>query len=242
MRVSFLWLIFLLVGCAAQDLSKISLEEKVALGDKFYEQGKYSEAIPYYDAAVFQKIGSNTQEISFRLADCYMQKKQYTSASLEYKQILADYPRFEKLNEVYFNLAVCYQHLALDPQYDQKERYEQIKFLKMFLSLYPYDQKVDEAKKLLKDAYYQLTLKKYYNALIYYKIFDYPSAMLYFKEVLDELDGKKVEAFKKSLFYVCLIHLQWDERSLAESYAADLEYYFPQSFEAMEAKKRLQQK
>ncbi len=240
MRISFFWLLFLLVSCASQDISKLSLQDKSALGDKFYEQGDYSEAIPYYDAIVFQKIGSNTQEVSFRLADCYLQNKQYTSASLEYKQILADYPRFEKLNEVYFNLILCYEHLTMDPQYDQKERYEQIEILKKFLSLYPYDKNVDKAQEFLDGAYFQLTLKKFHNAMIYYKTSDYSSAMLYFKEVLDELDGQKVETFRKSLFYVCLIYLHWGERSLAESYAADIEYYFPQSFEAVEAKRRLQ--
>ncbi len=240
MRFFYFCLLFLLVGCASQDLAKLSVEEKSRLGDEFYEKGEYSDAIPYYDAVVFQKIGSNTQEVSFKLADCYLQKKQYDLASLEYKQILSDYPRFDRLNQVYFNLAVCYEHLAREPHYDQKERYEQIEILKKFLSLYPYDKNVDEAQEMMDEAYYQLSLKKFHNGSIYYSMGDYSSAMLYFKEVLDELDGKKVEAFKKSLYYVCLIYLQWGESALADSYAADIEYYFPQSYEATQAKAKVQ--
>jgi len=238
MRGVLFSIILLLCGCAGTNIAKISLEEQVVLGDKFYEQKDYSAAIPYYDAVVFQRIGSNTQEISFRLADCYFQKEQFDLASLEYKQILADYPRFAKLNEVYFNLAVCYGQMALGPQYDQKERYEQIETLKKFLSLYPYDERVARAKELMKEAHFQLSLKKYHNGAIYYNISDYSSAMLYFRDVVDELDGQKVEALRKSLYYMCLIYLEWGDDKTAESYAADIDYYFPESFEAAQMKNK----
>ena len=174
------------------------------------------------------------------MADCYFQKEQFDLASLEYKQILADYPRFARLNEVYFNLAVCYGHMALGPQYDQEIRYKQIEILKKFLSLYPYDDKVAKAKELLQEANHQLSLKKYYNGVIYYKLSDYSSAMLYFKDVVDELDGKRVEALRKSLYYMCLIYLEWKEEQLAKSYADDIDYYFPGSFEAEEMKRKVE--
>ncbi len=239
MRVFFSLLVVLFLGCAGKDVAKMSLAEQISTGDSFYENGEYSKAIPYYDAVVFQRIGSSTEQISFRLAQCYLKTQQYDLASLELKQILDDYPRFAKLNEVYFNLAVCYEHLALAPQYDQKQRYEEIETLKKFLSLYPYDANADKAKELLKQAYYQLTLKKYYNGYIYYKILDYSSAVMYFKEVLDELYGQRVEPMKMSLYYLCLIYLERGNRAEAESYSDDLSYYFPQSYEATEIKRKL---
>ena len=235
---SFL-LVLVCFGCAGANLDKMSIEDKIAEGDKYYEMGKFGKAIPYYDAVVFQKIGSNTEEVSFKLADCYMQRKEYDLASLEYKQIIADYPRFSKLNEVYFNLAVCYKEIALAPQYDQKERHEQIKILKQFLTSFPYDEKVDEAKKLLEEANFQLSLKKYYSGYIYYKIHDYSSAELYFKEVLDELSGEEVDAVKMSLYYLCRIYIVRKNEVDAKSYSEDLSYYFPNSSEALYIERKL---
>ncbi len=239
MRYLSLFLVVLFFGCAGAKIDKMSLEEKIAEGDKYYEMGKFGKAIPYYDAVVFQKIGSNTEEVSFKLADCYMQREEYDLASLEYKQIIADYPRFDKLNEVYFNLAICYKNIALSPHYDQKERCEEIKILEQFLTSFPYDERVDEVKKLLEEANFQLSLKKYYNGYIYFKIHDYSSAELYFKEVLDELSGESVDAVKMSLYYLCRMYIVRKNKVDAKSYSEDLSYYFPKSSEALDIERRL---
>jgi len=238
------WFIFpalLLASACSTDykLEKMSLQEKVIKANEFYEAQEYSSAIAYYEDIVFLKIGSTTRESSFRLAKSYMQTKQYDLAVLELQNIKNTYPNFHKMNEVYFSLALSYHNLALPAQFDQKETYQEIEALEEFIDLYKYDKKIPEAKKMLEQAKYKLVSKKYHNGHIYYKIYDYSSALMYFDEVFNELKNKQADIYKLALYYTSLIYIEQNKLDDAISYGQDLQYYFPESKEALIIKEKI---
>ena len=66
----------LLLSCSIESkIQKMSMSQRIEIGDEFYDNQKYSKAIPYYSNVVFEKKSSRTSEIQHRLGTAINTKK-----------------------------------------------------------------------------------------------------------------------------------------------------------------------
>ena len=215
----------LLLSCSIESkIQKMSMSQRIEIGDEFYDNQKYSKAIPYYSNVVFEKKSSRTSEIQHRLGNCYKHKKDYESAVSTYEDLLNFFPDYAKKEDVLFLLGESYYQMSGSAHYTQDETYRAIDVFKLLLANYPnskYGKKVEE---YLAELDYKLIEKKYYNGYIYFKIYDYPASLLYLQEVIDKHTGDELEL--KSLYYCSLIYLeQGDMEKVDETYSQLLKIF-----------------
>lgn len=83
-----------------------SLEEEKSLGNKFYSEGKYSEAIKHYNNALL--IKPNPQIFANRAA-CWLKLKQYILAKEDCESAIHYDPNYIK---AYVRKGLCHEHLG----------------------------------------------------------------------------------------------------------------------------------
>lgn len=216
----------------------MSLKQRVEMGDKFYKNKKYFKAIPYYSNIVFEKRSSRTEEIYFRLAICYFKTKKYEDAVFISQELLSIYPDFHKEADVLFMIGESYYKISLKAHYTQDETYLSLDAFKKLLALFPKYHRGKKVTDYINQLQHKLINKKYYNGYIYFKTYDYPSALLYFDEVI--AFNTKDEIHRKSLYYSSLIHIDRKDIKEAEKVYLFLLKLFPASKETELIKRKLE--
>ncbi|MFC1888044.1 outer membrane protein assembly factor BamD [Candidatus Cloacimonadota bacterium] len=192
--------VFLFGACSSTKISKsMSVEEKMAKADEFYNLEKYRKAIPYYTEVVLDRNSIYTAEAQMKLGNCYYYQDKFMEARFEYQELIRLFKKYSNLGEAYYRIGVCYFKESLKPHYTQEETRKAILAFETYLDKFPFHDKKEEAQDYLAKCNYKLLEKTYYNGYAYYKLSDYSSALLYLEEVTslnitDELD-------KKALYY-----------------------------------------
>lgn len=216
-------------------LRDLSAAEKMRIADELYEEGKYHRAIPYYTDVALDRRSAYTAEAQMKLADSYFHQNKFTEARLEYQEVIRLFRDHPEIGRAYFQIGVCYYEESLGAQYTQEETYEAINAFETFLERFPFSPLREEAEQYLDELNYKLLEKKFYNGYIYFKIYDYSAALMYFDEIMDE--GKINEVDKKSRYYATLIYLRREDKQNALRMIDSLNELYPESNEAQRVKR-----
>lgn len=241
-KIIYLLLIaFLFLGCSNNKISKlIPLEQKMQLADEFFEQGKYHKAIPYYTSVALERNSLLSSKAQLKLADCYFNQNKYAEALLEYQQYIQLFNDAEDISRAYFQIGVCYWEESLSPHYTQEETLSAIDAFETFLEKFPFDNRKKEAIEYIQKCHYKLLKKKYYNGYTYYKMWDYPAAMMYFNEIIEL--GNTNEVDKLSLYYAARIYLAQKDIDNALLMQKKLNSKYPESKETKKINKYFKRK
>ncbi|MEI6634434.1 MAG: outer membrane protein assembly factor BamD [Chlamydiota bacterium] len=147
--------------------------------------GSYKRAI-----AIFQKILSNAPfselapNAQYNLGLAYMEKKNYTEASIEFEKVPARYPHSDFIAPAKYQLGVCAYRQAIAAQYDQEAAQEAINKLREYVEEFPADKNAEPAK----DMIHELQGRKagnLYKIGCFYQERDNPrAALIYLQEVV----------------------------------------------------------
>jgi len=230
--------LLLSVGCSRNRVKNIlTPEENIAIADKYYEKEKYAKAASFYERVVLERKSGYTSKAQIRLADCYFKRENWLEAKLEYEEFIRLFPDHPEAASAQYNIGYCAYKLSRSPQYTQDETIEAIDALDIYLDKYPTAKQRAEAVKLLEKCHYKLLIKTYENGLIYYKTYDYSSALMYFDRVL-ELNLKD-NLDKKSLFYSGMIYYKRKDIEKTTYYLEKLSLKYPDSKETSGLMKKL---
>jgi outer membrane protein assembly factor BamD len=205
-------------ACSSNKLLKQSnAAEAMQIGDSFFERGKYVKAIPYYEKIVNESNSILMAEAQMKLADCYFQRKQYIDARFEYEEFIRQFSDDRSVARAFFRIGVCYYEQSPSAHYDQTETFSAIEAFGEYIDRFPFDEQKKEALDYINKCRYKLLEKKYHNGYAYYKMSDYPAALMYFEEIiqlnnLNELD-------KKSRYYSILMYLERKDLTNASNLA-----------------------
>lgn len=237
-RITNIFLIIILLsgvitslGCSrSRMLKKMTTDEKMDFANSYFERGKYGRAAEIYLDIVFERSSKHTPAAQFLLGESYFKHGRYTEAIFEYRELIRLFPEHSKVNIVYFRIGEAYMNLSLNPHYSQEETVAAIDAFDVFLDKFPFDERRDKAIEYLDEAKYKLLRKKYYNGEIYYKLFDYSSAIFYFDEII-QLDMRD-DIDKMSRYYSALIYVERKDRDNAKGMMETLSRYYPDSRQA----------
>lgn len=198
--------LLLLSACSSLDeLQKMSTEEAKRNADQYFAAEKYKKAIPYYKKIVSESSSAYLAESQLKLADCYFLREDYIDARFEYEEFIRQFSEHPEVGKAFFNIGLCYYNLSKDAHYDQTDTFNAIDAFTEFIDRFPFSEKVFEANQYLQKCRHKLYKKKYYNGYAYYKMSDYPSALLYLNDVIEQ--NKDDEYDTKALFYAAKIYL-----------------------------------
>jgi len=223
-------IILALFGCSRNRVRRtMPVERRMELANHYYDAGKYRRAIEHYTEVVFDRSSIHTPLAQFRLAESYFNMGRYAESVFEYRELIRLFPDFREINTAYFRIGEAYLNQSSNPHYSQTETVAAINAFEVFLDRFPFDQKRNQALEYIQEAQYKLLEKKYYNGYIYYKLFDYSSALLYLDEIIAL--GNHNELDRKSRYYAALIHIEREDQEKAGPMVESMREYYPNTRE-----------
>lgn len=174
--VYLLMMTLLLSSCGEYNkiLKSTDYELKYSYAKKYFNAKQYSksatlleELVPIFKGTAF------AEESLYLLAQSYYGQKDYQTASQYFNTYYTTYPKGE-----YVELARYYSGYGLyldspDPRLDQKQTYDAISQLQLYLEYYPQSERSAEAQKIMFELQEKLAYKELLATRLYYNLGTY---------------------------------------------------------------------
>jgi len=214
---------------------------------------KFKKAIEYYEAGEFVRSGTLFQEliniyrgtsradqVYYYYAKSMMGQRDYLMANQYFKTLLREQPTSKYAEEAQF--MVGYAHYLQSPKVrlDQEVTINAIDALQLYINLYPYNEKVEEAHRLIDELRDKLVEKSYLSARLYYDFENYKAAVVALGNSLKEYPDTK---YREELMYMLvkskyLLAINSVEEKKAVRLSSALDEYFSFVDEFPESKYR----
>lgn len=153
------------------ELKSTDVDYKYEAAKQYFAQGKYSQAAQLLeDVFMFYKGTENAEESMFMLGMCYMNSKDWESASLYLDRYIKSYQRGTFIEQARFYTGYSSYMQSPDPRLDQSPTYAAINNLQEFLDFHPYSQRREQATDLLFELQNRLVEKEFNAAQLYYNL------------------------------------------------------------------------
>lgn len=170
---------------------------------EYYEQGRYDRALPLFEELISLYRGTTKSEkIYFYYAYSNYYMHNFLLSSYYFGNFVKTYPTSEFTEEALFMSG--YSDYKSSPVYslDQSDTYTAIDNLQIFMSTYPQSALVDSCNGLVLELRSKLEKKAFENAFLYYRLGEYQSASIAFKDVLKDFPES---AYKEDVLYWMLV-------------------------------------
>jgi len=202
--LSLLLFLGLLAGCG--DYNKV-------LKSTDYEF-KYKKAIEYYEEGNFIRSGTLFQEliniyrgtsradkIYYYYAKSTLGQKDYLTSVNYFKTLVKEFPTSSYQEEAQFMIGYCNYLLSPKPRLDQMVTREAIDALQLYINLYPFNERVEEANRLIDELNEKLVYKSFLNARLYYDLDNYKASVVALTNSLKEYPDSK---YREEIMYLLL--------------------------------------
>ncbi|MGM0444697.1 MAG: outer membrane protein assembly factor BamD [Fibrobacterota bacterium] len=190
------------VSARGDDDSLTKCQKRYKKAMKEYNEEDYNRAILLFDEILQNCVEDidHRDSLYFRIGETHMALEEYKQASIEYREILARFPKSELRGRSMFRLA---QALYLDAPIYQRDisvlRQAQRRF-NMFINEYPQSNYADSARLYLDTIYSKFVTKAMENAEFYSIIDKYDAAVIYYEDILENFP----KTTRKDSVYYCL--------------------------------------
>lgn len=183
-----LMLLFSGVGCSFQKILKDGTpEEKLIAAKKYYNKEDYTRAMPLLeDLLTVYRRKPEAEEIYYYYSYTYYGMGDFTMAAHNFKNFTENYPRSTFTEEAAFMSAKCFYHQTYAFNLDQTNTRTAIDKIQLFINTYPKSPYVAEGNKLIDELRGKLHKKAYSNAMLYYKMANYKSAIVAFRNAISD--------------------------------------------------------
>jgi len=191
----FIFLFIIFNGCRSE-YEKLKRSPDVAKkyekAKEYYNKKDYFRALPLFEELVTIYRGTDEAEtIYYYYAYCTYGMKDLLAARFHFKTFADTYPNSKYAEECRFMAAYCYYFESPTYSLDQENTYKAIESLQLFINLYPNSERVKESNDLIDKLRSKLELKSYEIAKLYYNIGDYKSAIISFRNSIDDFPDTK---------------------------------------------------
>jgi len=208
-RIRFLGISIVLVAIV---LSSCSDYNKVVKSTDY--EFKYKKAVEYYEDGEYVRSGtlfrelvniyrgtSRADRIYYYYAKSMMGQKDYLMAGHYFSSLVKEFPMSEYTEEAQFMIGYCKYLLSPKPRLDQQITQESIDALQLYINLYPFSERVEEANRLIDELEDKLVYKSYLSAKLYYDFEQYKAAVVALTNSLEKYPDSK---YREDLKYMLL--------------------------------------
>ncbi len=203
-NIGFLVVMLMMLLSSCSDFNKI-------LKSTDYEF-KYKKAIEYYEAGEYVKSGTLLQElltiyrgtsradqIYYYYAKSMMGQRDYLMATQYFRTLLRETPTSSYAEESQFMVGYAAYLQSPKVRLDQQVTESAIDALQLYVNLYPFNEKVDEAHRLIDELRDKLVQKSYLNARLYFDFENYKAAVVSLENALKEYPDSR---YREELLYM----------------------------------------
>lgn len=175
---------------------------------------KYKKAVEYYEAGEYARAGnlfqdlvniyrgtSRADKIYYYYAKSMIGQRDYLMATHYFKSLIKEFPTSEYVEEAQFMVGYCSYLQSPKPRLDQTITQEAIDALQLYINLYPFNEKVEEANRLIEELRDKLVYKSYLTAKLYFDFQSYKAAVVALTNSLKEHPDSK---YREELMYMLL--------------------------------------
>lgn len=187
-----------LADCGGKSvLTYPTAEEQFARAKQEYDSENYFKAIEQFQRVIFNFPGASVVDTAqYYLALSYFGNEDYELAAVEFRRLANNYPQSDFVDEAQYMSGVCF--LKNSPGHyglDQEDMKRGIQVLNDFLIDNPDSPLIEDARQSVLEGMTKLARKEYENGMLYYKIYDYKAASIYFQFVIDNYTDTKYAAY-----------------------------------------------
>ncbi|NQU87264.1 MAG: outer membrane protein assembly factor BamD [Mariniphaga sp.] len=175
---------------------------------------KYKKAIEYYDDGEFVRSGALFQEllsiyrgtsradkIYYYYAKSMIGQRDYLMAGHYFSTLIKEFPTSEYVEESQFMIGYCHYLMSPKPRLDQEVTQKAIDAFQLYINLFPFNERVEEANRLIDEMRDKLVEKSFFSAKLYYDFGSYKAAVIALGNSLKENPDTK---FREELMYMLL--------------------------------------
>jgi outer membrane protein assembly factor BamD len=183
-------------------LKSTDYEFKYKKAVEYYEGGDYVKASGLFQELVNIYRGtSRADQIYYYYAKSMIGQKDYLMANHYFKSLIDEFPTSEFVQEAQFMVGYTGYLLSPKARLDQTVTRETIESLQLYINLYPYSERVDEANRLIDELRNKLVYKSYLNARLYFDFENYKAATIALANSLQEYPDSQ---YREELMYMLL--------------------------------------
>lgn len=204
--ISLVLLVFAVVLSSCSDFNKIvkssDYEFKYKKAVEYYEEGEYVKAGTLFRELVNIYRGTTrADKIYYFYAKSMIGQKDYLMAGHYFKTLVSEFPGSDYAEEAQFMTGYCSYLLSPKARLDQKVTRESIDALQLYINLYPFNERVDEANRLIDELQDKLVYKSYLNAKLYFDFDNYKAAVVALTNSLKEYPDSQ---YREELMFMLL--------------------------------------
>jgi outer membrane protein assembly factor BamD len=205
-KFGYLAVVVLLLFASCSDFNKV-------LKSTDYEF-KFKKAIEYYEAGEYVRSGTLFQEllnifrgtsradqVYYYYAKSMMGQRDYLMATQYFRILLREQPLSQFAEEAQFMVGYASYLQSPKVRLDQEVTVNAIDALQLYINLYPFSERVDEAHRLIDELRDKLVHKSFLNARLYYDFENYKAAVVALENSLKEYPDSR---FREELMYMLL--------------------------------------
>jgi len=177
-------------------------EYKYKKGIEYYEAGEFTRASELLQSLVYAFRGTSRGDDLFNYcAKSALAQKDYILSGYYFKNIVDQYPRSEFAEEAQFMIGYCYYKESPSSKLDQDVSHKAIDALQLFINVYPYSNKVEEANILIDEMNEKIVYKSFLNAKLYHDMAYYKAAVIALGNSLSDYPTTKYREEIKYLLF-----------------------------------------
>ena len=186
--------VLLSFGCAGTDQQqkRRTVDEIFAEGYEAYDDGDWNEALAKFDIIKLQYPTSKfAADAQFYIAEINYRRGEFVLAAFNYSVVRRSFPTSQRAKEATYQIAVCYEEMALPADRDQEYTKKAINAYTEFQNIYPQDSLALTALEKIRTLRDELAERYMIVAEHYEKTESRKAAIVYYDLVLDEYPDAK---------------------------------------------------
>ncbi len=189
-------------SCISRKTRKsMSVEEVYQKAMEYFQRGKYSAAINYFNKIIYEfPRSSYVDDAQYYLAESYLREKDWDNAINEFKFFIGQFPNSEYFERAYIGMITAYISKTPNPELDQTDTKTAIRIAREYLFEHPDTRYRDQIKALIREGEDRLALKLFLISETYRHLKEYRAEKIYLEYLLEQYPYAKIaEKAKKKL-------------------------------------------
>jgi len=183
-------------------LKSTDYEFKFKKAIEYYEEGEYVRSATLLNELItIYRGASRANQIYYYYAKSMMGQKDYLMAGHYFNTLVSEFPTSDYVEEAQFMIGYCHYMMSPKPRLDQEVTRKAIDALQLYINLYPYSERVEEADRLIAEMQDKLVEKSFLSAKMYYDFGQYKAAVVALDNSLKEYPDSR---FREELMFMLL--------------------------------------